>query len=111
MVSSSPEKSPDEMDHDIDLPDAPVLNQEAPEQDEAASTSAPRPRNTVHLDALFDTDEEEGDFSSSDAAISSSPPLPSALAQSTATAHSESYSDPSLMLQFYYRLFTFRTLF
>ncbi|RMZ89064.1 hypothetical protein DV736_g3714, partial [Chaetothyriales sp. CBS 134916] len=81
---------------DIDLPDAPDAND---------------PISSVALSNLFhDSDSEESPSSSSND-LPSSPLDRSAVPSKLAPQQTESYSDPNLMLQFYSRLFPFRTLF
>ncbi|RMZ85326.1 hypothetical protein DV737_g706, partial [Chaetothyriales sp. CBS 132003] len=82
---------------DVDLPDAPPPDDASP---------------SVALNTLFDendSDEESPSLSSND--LSSSLPDQSATPSDPAPQQAESYSDPNLMLQFYSRLFPFRTLF
>ncbi|KPI40307.1 uncharacterized protein AB675_7652 [Cyphellophora attinorum] len=97
--TSSPSSSPAK--EDVELPDAPPATN-------GTSTSAEGDANKVALQDLFDQDSDD-DFPTS-SAMPSSPP-----AQGNGTTapavQTESYSDPTIMTQFYARLFPFRTLF
>jgi DNA primase small subunit len=113
--SSPPEESSPAREDDIDLPDAPPV----PDKSEALNTISQEDGNTnahskadVRLEDLFDQDDDDDEFSTSSSAIPSSPPSqPTSSMQPRPSAPTESYSDPSLMLQFYSRLFPFRALF
>ena len=106
--SSSPrEPTSPARDDDVSLPDTPV-----------ESPSGPNTSNQpgVALEDLFDDDDgdlEDEILASDGANLPSSPPqaAPSSSAEATPAAHQEAYSDPNLMLQFYSRLFPFRSLF
>ncbi|KIY03076.1 uncharacterized protein Z520_01543 [Fonsecaea multimorphosa CBS 102226] len=116
---SSPRQSSPSQDGDINLPDAPFpagVEQDGIEDD---STAKPVDQAPVALEDLFDDDDDDDDLESalhpsSAANIPSSPPLQSAPGSSvgaTAATQQESYSDPTIMKQFYARLFPFRSLF
>jgi DNA primase small subunit len=106
--SSSPrEPSSPARDDDVSLPDAPVGS-----PSKANSSNQPG----VTLEDLFDDNDEdlEEEILASDAAnLPSSPPqtAPSSSEEAIPTTYQEAYSDPNLMLQFYSRLFPFRSLF
>ncbi|KAL8243838.1 hypothetical protein R6Q59_010096 [Mikania micrantha] len=99
--SSSPTSSPGPAE-DVQLPDASV-----PEGNVAQDN------DKVALENMFDNDASDDEFPASSASNlpSSSPAGHAPAVQPTVTAHTESYSDPNVMLQFYSRLFPFRTLF
>ncbi|KAI1609059.1 DNA primase small subunit [Exophiala viscosa] len=113
--SSSPrEPSSPARGEDVDLPDAPPLSNADESLDAGNSTTN---QNGVALEDLFDDDDadalDEELEASSAANLPSSPPQPamSSSIEPASSAQQESYSDPNLMLQFYSRLFPFRTLF
>ena len=120
--SSSPAEHSTSQDKDVDLPDAlPSVNGDH-DGDDATKSSAAQP--SVALEDLFgDDDEEDGDddenlYSAtqplSDSNIPSSPPRlapTSPSGEAPSTIPEESYTDSSLMKQFYARLFPFRSLF
>lgn len=92
-------------DDDIELPDAPQ-----------PTTSADTDK--VALEDIFNDDVSDSEFLTSTADVPSSPPLQNGHASSSptssapaVTAPTESYSDPTIMLQYYARLFPFRPLF
>lgn len=116
VESSSPRESSPPTDEDVTLPDAPpvVIGNNNLLEDNAKPKAADQ--NPVALEDLFDDDDDalEAELeASSSANIPSSPPqdAPSSSGNATAPAQQESYSDPSLMKQFYSRLFPFRSLF
>lgn len=98
MDESSPPGSSPAKD-DIELPNAPPTNDAAKENGETK----------VALEDLFDQDDSDDEFPTS-SVMPSSPPAQSTPAAPVA-APTESYSNPDIMLQFYARLFPFRTLF
>lgn len=107
-VSSSPMSSPsaDHNDTEPADPSSTIDEKMQVDSDEAL------PGNTIALEGIFDQDDSEEEFSSSAASnIPSSPPTQESGAEVSHSAATESYSDPNLMLQFYSRLFPFRTLF
>ncbi|KAK5082163.1 p48 polypeptide of DNA primase [Lithohypha guttulata] len=100
-VPSSPPESTSQ-NHDVELPAAPEAT--------AATT------NKVALEDIFNDEVSDSDLLTSTADIPSSPPTAkdNHRGQDVASARSgqaESYSDPSVMLQYYTRLFPFRPLF
>lgn len=97
--SSSPSSSPTK--DDVELPDAPSTTTGHNHKDESSK---------VALENIFDQDDSEEEFPTS-SAMPSSPPTQPAPTSVLPAGPSESYSDPNLMLQFYSRLFPFRTLF
>lgn len=109
--SSSPRGPSPARDDDIVVPDAPSI--ELPEE---PSDTANPPQAGVALEDLFDEDDEaldaELEFTSSHA-LPSSPPqsAPDSSPDTFEDVQQESYSDSSLMKQFYSRFFPFRSLF
>lgn len=85
-------------DDDVDLPDA-------PEPD----------KNKVALEDIFNDDVSDSEMLTSTADVPSSPPEQQIYQKTTVaaptTTQTESYSDPTIMLQYYTRLFPFRPLF
>ncbi|KIX00877.1 uncharacterized protein Z518_09942 [Rhinocladiella mackenziei CBS 650.93] len=112
--SSSPPAASTTQDEDIPLPDAPPASgDQGPDGDTGLDNSNQR---AVPLEDLFvDDDDDSEDIleESSAANIPSSPPqnARSSPVETASTTQQESYSDPHLMLQFYSRLFPFRSLF
>lgn len=101
MDESSPPGSSPAKNH-VDLPDAPPLENGAPQADGETK---------VALESLFDQADSDDEFPTS-TAMPSSPPTQSAPDSSmAAVVQTESYSDPNVMRQFYARLFPFRPLF
>ncbi|KIW43076.1 uncharacterized protein PV06_04221 [Exophiala oligosperma] len=110
--SSSPRESSPVNDDDVTLPDAPPLESES---GTALDPNKPD-QSKVALEDLFDDDDGdlEDEILASDAANLPSPPpqtAPATSANAAPASQQESYSDPNLMLQFYSRLFPFRSLF
>lgn len=104
VPSSPPASSNVQQDNDIDIPDAPSVSNAAAEK--------------VALEDIFNNDISDEEFATSTADIPSSPPLANDASQTpsegtppVAAVQTESYSDPSVMLQYYTRLFPFRPLF
>lgn len=95
-------------DGDVELPDAP----------QPASTKGSQ---KVALDDIFNDDVSDSDLLTSTADVPSSPPMQNGAPVSSSISSSappvkaatggESYSDPTIMLQYYTRLFPFRPLF
>jgi DNA primase small subunit len=116
-LSSSGASSPSE---DINLPDAPETQtatedssppSPAPKQEPTAGDNA---KAAVNLENLFDDDDlEDDDFiASSGSIVPSSPPQPTSSAiEPASSVQNEKYTDSNIMLQFYTRLFPFRSLF
>lgn len=112
-ASLSPVDLVPEATTDVKFSDAPVLKHDGQVTAEAAPRFgyATQEANVdIRLENLFEDDEDE-EFPSSSAAITSSSPQPSSPPVSSSPAQPGSYSDPSVMLQYYSRLFPFRTLF
>lgn len=115
--SSSPREPSSPRDQDISLPDAPQTASN--DNDTPEHNSRPNETNEagVALEDLFNDDDDddlEAELDASSAAnISSSPPQtePASSGNDIPSGQQESYSDPHLMLQFYSRLFPFRSLF
>jgi DNA primase small subunit len=115
--SSSGASSPSE---EIHLPDAPETqtatedsspSSPAPKQEPTASDNA---KAAVNLENLFDDDDLEDDdlIASSGSDVPLSPPQPTSSAiEPASSVQNEKYTDPNIMLQFYARLFPFRSLF
>ena len=111
MPTSSPEDPASSVDEDIDLLDALQIEagQSTIHQNGDATTNL---KLDVRLQDLFPDDEEDEEFPSSDNVLPSSPPSqPTSSVELVEPEQKESYSDPTLMVQFYSRLFPFRTLF
>lgn len=114
-ASSSPrEPSSPARGEDVELPDAPSLPNPDESLDARHSTTN---QSGVALEDLFDDDDDDAldaELEASSAAnLPSSPPQPATCSSTdpASSAQQESYSDPNLMLQFYSRLFPFRSLF
>lgn len=109
-TSSSPAGSPPASEDDVSLPDAPSLVNVTTD-----NTSNGENKQGIALEDIFDQDDSDEEFPTSSANnIPSSPPtlpVPTSSPAPASSAQTESYSDPNLMLQFYSRLFPFRTLF
>ena len=103
-ISSPPGSSP--ANDDIELPDAPPTSNSTATQEGDA--------NKVALEDLFDQDDSDSEFPTP-SVMPSSPPAPAGPSNAgpvaAPTLQSECFSDPTIMLQFYSRLFPFRTLF
>ena len=112
MPTSSPERSASEPEDDIDLPDVPH-GAEGADSERLNGNASQAAKADVRLEDLFQDEDDDEEFPSSDnIQPSSSPPSqPTSSAVQLPAEQKESYSDPSLMLQFYSRLFPFRTLF
>ena len=111
MEKSSQSSHDSPVPDDVELPDAPPVSEDVKVIDSETQSTA---KSTVALESLFDQDDSDDEFSTSSASnLPSSPPqtAPSSSNVPAPSSDTESYSDPNLMLQFYSRLFPFRTLF
>lgn len=105
MAEAMPSSPPSiAQDHDVELPDAP--------QPVSAATDS-----KVALEDIFNDDVSDSDLLTSTADVPSSSPTQDGKAETqtssapAAPIQTASYSDPSVMLQYYTRLFPFRPLF
>lgn len=112
MAHSSQSSSDSPAGNDVDLPDAPPMSADAAAVNGDSQGTA---KSTVALENIFDQDVSDEEFPDSSASnLPSSPPQVAPTSSDAAerpAIQGESYSDPHLMLQFYSRLFPFRTLF
>ncbi|KIW28058.1 uncharacterized protein PV07_07742 [Cladophialophora immunda] len=113
---SSPQQLSPSRNEDISIPDAPPPDAVELDGIEVDSVTKPADHAPVALEDLFDGDDDDLEsalHSSSEANIPSSPPqsAPESSIDTTAATQQESYSDPTIMKQFYARLFPFRSLF
>jgi len=111
-VSSSPGTGIAENTNDSDMPDVPVMGDEA--QDNAAGSGNGAGAST-RLEDMFDDgddDDDDDEFSSSAPThtADASPTAPATSAPAT-SAPKPKYAEPDTLRQFYQRLFPFRPLF
>ena len=110
-MPSSPSQEPSSEPDDVEVPDAPAPEDNETETSQTNGVETNGTHDNIRLEDLFDDDDDDFPDSSSLDQPSSPPSQPTSSAVQPPAQPKESYSDPSLMLQFYSRLFPFRTLF
>ncbi|KAK5942395.1 p48 polypeptide of DNA primase [Knufia obscura] len=110
-------------DMEVATPQSDLTPSTSQANDDIELPDAPEPRTTtdkVALEDIFNDDVSDSELLTSTADVPSSPPLHNGTSTSsptssapavTTTVRTESYSDPTIMLQYYARLFPFRPLF